>query len=284
MARARNIKPGFFTNDTLAEINPLGRLLFIALWTMADREGRLEDRPKKIKAEALPYDNANIERLLADLQKHGFILRYTVDGSAYIQVLNFCKHQNPHQREPASTIPAPGKSGTGTGQAPGLSDESTGPAGSNPLPDPPSLIPDSGFPHPPTGDPMPGQGEHPSPAVLLAIEARRHGVQCQSADPRLIALADAGVTVETVGAACDHAKQSKPGERVGIGLVAAIVTRWEKQAAGVNGSAGTAPPARASPRRSAAVEAGIALSGLSRTTQPETIDVVATPAVARLVG
>ena len=282
MARARNIKPGFFTNDTLAEINPLGRLLFIALWTMADREGRLEDRPKKIKAEALPYDNANIERLLADLQKHGFILRYTVDGSAYIQVLNFCKHQNPHQREPASTIPAPGETGASTGPAPGQHDESTGPAGSNPLPDSPSRIPPSGFPHPPTPSTGPGAGS--TPAASLAIEARRHGVQCQSADPRVIALAVAGVTPETLGAACDEAKRSKPGERIGIGLVAAIVTRWEKQAAGVKGSAGTAPPARASPRRSAAVEAGIALSGLSRTTQPEAIDVVATPAVARLVG
>ena len=61
MARARNIKPSFFTNDVLAEIDPLGRLLFIALWTMADREGRLEDRPKRIKAEALPYDDANAD-------------------------------------------------------------------------------------------------------------------------------------------------------------------------------------------------------------------------------
>ena len=36
MARARNIKPAFFDNDELAENEPLGRLLFIGLWTLAD--------------------------------------------------------------------------------------------------------------------------------------------------------------------------------------------------------------------------------------------------------
>ena len=49
MARARNIKPGFFKNEFLAEMPCEVRLLFIGLWTLADREGRLEDRPKRIK-------------------------------------------------------------------------------------------------------------------------------------------------------------------------------------------------------------------------------------------
>jgi hypothetical protein len=48
MARSRNIKPGFFTNDELAECHPLGRLLFAGLWTIADKRG-LDDRPKKLK-------------------------------------------------------------------------------------------------------------------------------------------------------------------------------------------------------------------------------------------
>ena len=117
MARARNIKPSFFTNDTLAEIAPLGRLLFAGMWTIADREGRLEDRPKRIKAEVLPYDDCDVDSLLNDLQKLGFILRYEVDGQRYIQILAFSKHQNPHQKEAESTIPAPDKHRTSTGQA-----------------------------------------------------------------------------------------------------------------------------------------------------------------------
>lgn len=107
MARSRNIKPGFFKNETLAECAPLARLLFAGLWCVADRAGRLEDRPKRIRAEILPYDEGSVDDLLNDLHKAGFILRYKVGMNAYIQVLNFDKHQNPHCREPESTIQAP---------------------------------------------------------------------------------------------------------------------------------------------------------------------------------
>ena len=105
--RARNIKPGFFKNDTLAELDFAGRLLFIGLWGLADREGRLEDRPKKIKAEIFPYDEVNVDSFLGELAKRSFIIRYEVDGDRYIQIVNFDKHQNPHPRETPSTIPAP---------------------------------------------------------------------------------------------------------------------------------------------------------------------------------
>jgi len=129
MARSRNIKPGFFKNDILAEIEPLGRLLFAGLWTIADREGRLEDRPKRIKAEVLPYDDCNIDQLLQELHDRGFILRYEVDGKRYIQIVNFKKHQNPHKNEAPSAIPAPPEhSDTNTVQAPECSN--TNPADS----------------------------------------------------------------------------------------------------------------------------------------------------------
>jgi hypothetical protein len=117
MARARNIKPGFFTNDVLAEVDPLGRILFAGLWTIADREGRLEDRPKKIRAQILPYDDCNCDALLQALHKYGFILRYEVDGNAYIQIVKWAEHQNPHIKEAESTIPAPYKNSANTVQA-----------------------------------------------------------------------------------------------------------------------------------------------------------------------
>lgn len=105
MARARNIKPGFFSNDELAEIEPLGRILFAGLWTISDREGRLEDRPKRIKAEILPFDDCDVDKLLSDLEDKKFIIRYEVNSQRYIQILNFKKHQNPHPKEAASVIP-----------------------------------------------------------------------------------------------------------------------------------------------------------------------------------
>ena len=105
--RARNIKPGFFKNEALGEIDPLARLLFIGLWCMADKEGRLEDRPKRIKAEILPYDSSNIEKLLEQLCTARFIVRYEdpKTGGRFIQIPNFVKHQNPHKNERPSEIP-----------------------------------------------------------------------------------------------------------------------------------------------------------------------------------
>lgn len=118
MARARNIKPGFFSNDALAELPALTRLMFAGLWTIADRAGRLEDRPKKIKAEVLPYDNANVDKMLDDLQAAGFVVRYQHGGNRYIQITKFEKHQNPHKNEAESTIPAPEQHSTSTVQEP----------------------------------------------------------------------------------------------------------------------------------------------------------------------
>lgn len=109
MARSRNIKPAFFLNEELAEISPEGRLLFIGLWCLADREGRLEDRPKKIKAEIFPYENFDVDALLNELMSRHFIKRYCLgnakDMPRYIQVTNFTRHQNPHPREAQSIIP-----------------------------------------------------------------------------------------------------------------------------------------------------------------------------------
>jgi hypothetical protein len=136
MARARNIKPGFFTNDKLAELPALTRLLFIGLWTIADRAGRLEDRPKRIKAEVLPYDDCDIDAMLADLDRLGFIQRYEAAGAGAIQIVTWDKHQNPHIKESESTIPAPCEHRTSTVLAGKAEQPSTELA---------RLIPDSGF-------------------------------------------------------------------------------------------------------------------------------------------
>ena len=105
MARARNIKPGFFRNCDLVELSFEARLLFIGLWTLSDREGRIEDRPKQIKMELFPADNMDCDQLLGDLFKIGMIDRYEQGGLKIIQVINFKRHQNPHVDEKQSTLP-----------------------------------------------------------------------------------------------------------------------------------------------------------------------------------
>jgi hypothetical protein len=110
MARTRSIKPGFFDNEILGDLPPLTRLLFIGLWTIADREGRLEDKPRRIKKMLMGYDDVDadgVDQMLQSLHDTGFIFRYSIDGNNYIQIVNFLKHQNPHIREKASEIPPP---------------------------------------------------------------------------------------------------------------------------------------------------------------------------------
>ncbi len=106
MARARNIKPALFKNEILGVEDPLLTLLFINLWCLADKDGKLEDRPLRIKAETFPYrENIDINGYLTKLVQHGFIRRYSVDGVAVIQVIKFKQHQSPHSTEKESSLP-----------------------------------------------------------------------------------------------------------------------------------------------------------------------------------
>jgi len=107
MARARNIKPGFYANEDLAECSIWARFIFPGLWMLADREGRLEYRPKRIKGLILPFDTVDVEPLLHELEQFGFIASYVVDSVRYLQIVKFLDHQNPHHKEAASAIPAP---------------------------------------------------------------------------------------------------------------------------------------------------------------------------------
>ena len=144
MPRARNIKPSLFKNEILGEADPLLTILFEGLWCLADRDGKLEDRPKRIKAEIFPYrelteQEGGINGYLTVLQQLGFIDRYSVGETAIIRVLNFDKHQSPHKTEKPSELPDnPLKTGSC-----GLTENA--PLNNGSLTVKESLIPDSGF-------------------------------------------------------------------------------------------------------------------------------------------
>jgi hypothetical protein len=104
--RARNLKPSLFMNEVLGAADPLYTLLFEGLWCSADREGRLEDRPQRLRAEIFPYrPSVDIEAALEWLKNTDFIDRYEVGGIRFIQVCKFSDHQRPHVNEVASVIP-----------------------------------------------------------------------------------------------------------------------------------------------------------------------------------
>lgn len=214
MARSRNIKPGYFQNEDLAECHPLARILFAGLWCEADRAGRLEDRPKRIKAAVLPYDDCDVDDLLEQLRVRGFIERYEADGKRYIQIAEFAKHQTPHMKEAASTIPAPDKPGAGAVQAPDKNALSPSDSGFL-IPD--SLIPDSSnSAHDEDSrmgkDPLPREREEvhpptePTAAGLACKALRSSGVtHVNPSHPDLLAVLADGATVAEIRDAADEA-------------------------------------------------------------------------------
>jgi hypothetical protein len=147
MARARNIKPGFFKNYDLADLGPHSQLLFAGLWCLADKEGRLEDKPRFIKAEVFPYYEADVNGELTKLEQCGFIVRYEAEGMRLIQIAKFTEHQSPHHTEKSSVLPGLSADKQGKTRCSDVNGELTvnerKQDGGNP---PDSLIPDSLIP------------------------------------------------------------------------------------------------------------------------------------------
>jgi hypothetical protein len=68
----------------------------------------LKDDIKRINADIFPYDEIaprEMEQMVKALAERNFIIRYVIDGKAFIQVRSFAKHQRIHPREVPSTIP-----------------------------------------------------------------------------------------------------------------------------------------------------------------------------------
>lgn len=104
MARIRTIKPEFFTSADIVSLSPLARLLYIALWCEADKEGRLVWRPATFKLRYLPGDDCDVNALCDEIVKAGLVVPYG-DGLAHIPT--FAAHQHINPRESASQLPAP---------------------------------------------------------------------------------------------------------------------------------------------------------------------------------
>ena len=119
MSRIRYIKPGFFCDEDLADCSPWARLLFAGLWGIADKAGRLEDRPRRIAAAVFPYDrDVDVDACLHELCEHGpLIIRYEASGAHYIAIPGWSNHQKPHPREAESIIPEPGSHDLGSDEA-----------------------------------------------------------------------------------------------------------------------------------------------------------------------
>jgi len=88
------------------------RVLFVALLTCADDEGRLEGDPDDVKT-LIPRANWSLEDILSyikDLDKVELIEYYRVKGHWYIQIMKFWQHQDRHGvMQELSEFPSPPK-------------------------------------------------------------------------------------------------------------------------------------------------------------------------------
>ena len=114
--RIRSIKPDFWRSQDISCLKDWNvRFIFIGLWSYVDDNGVGKDRVSLIAADLFADDLerdpretfARVSEALATLSEAGRIVRYTVDGTDYLEIVNWSKHQRidkPNkERYPAST-------------------------------------------------------------------------------------------------------------------------------------------------------------------------------------
>jgi len=107
MARKRLVSPELFIHPVLGKVDDALSLVFIGLWTQADRRGIFRWRPDVLKLALRPYKDDDFEEILCRLVAGGFIRRYTVDGEEFGQIPKFNKWQTFHINEKPSNLPGP---------------------------------------------------------------------------------------------------------------------------------------------------------------------------------
>jgi uncharacterized protein YdaU (DUF1376 family) len=118
------------------------------------------------------------------------------------------------------------------------------------------------------------------PAELSAA-MRRNSIEANPGDPRIVAAAEAGITVATIEAACAEAKASDPGGRIRPGYVVAIAQRWTAEAKNPKALRSRAPPRSYHDERRETIEG---LTGRNRKHEHDDNIIDAPGPVARLAG
>lgn len=93
-------------------------LVFQGLWSLSDKLGHFEWKPRVMKLDILPFLDFDMGKTLVLLREANFISQYEVDGKTFGEVINFSKHQRisgKEAQEPAKfPVPSPGTNGEAT--------------------------------------------------------------------------------------------------------------------------------------------------------------------------
>ena len=99
--RIRSIKPEFWRSRDIANLNWDARLVFIGLWSYVDDNGVGKDIDYDIIGDLFAADLvkdpretvARVSRALASLSEAGLIYRYEFDGTPYLEIATWSRHQ-----------------------------------------------------------------------------------------------------------------------------------------------------------------------------------------------
>src|SRR6266516_4879675 len=97
MPRARWLKPEFFRDRKMADLGPVGAIVYQALWVIADDGGTAPCDPDRLKGEMLfawgVVGVPEITGALRHLSALGRVKFYQAGDELFCQVVNWARHQ-----------------------------------------------------------------------------------------------------------------------------------------------------------------------------------------------
>lgn len=108
MARKRMIDPSIWESEDFSALSNFAKLVFIALFSLADDDGRGRANPVYLRNTIFPYNedlrSADIEKALSEISLNMSVIFYSCDGSKYYTLTNWDKWQKIDKPTP-SKIP-----------------------------------------------------------------------------------------------------------------------------------------------------------------------------------
>jgi hypothetical protein len=114
--RIRTIKPEFCTSESTASVSLQARLLFVLMWCFCDDAGVHPDSAMRLKMECFPADPISLDEVrgwVDELVGAGLLVRYEAEGTTWLRVVTWDRHQKIEKPTFRFPTEAGGKSPTG---------------------------------------------------------------------------------------------------------------------------------------------------------------------------
>ena len=109
MGRIRSIKPEFPQSESVGRVSREARLLFLQLFTLVDDFGRTRASSRVLRSLLYPFDDDAgdlIDGWMAELERERMVVRYVHEGTTYLEICKWLKHQKISHSSP-SKLPSP---------------------------------------------------------------------------------------------------------------------------------------------------------------------------------